>query len=1259
MCRLTLCRPTRLALLLVGALTVPVAGADWPMYRCDAYRSAATETELAAELHLQWVRQYPPLQPAWPDEPRMRFDVNYEPIAAGATVFIGSARDDSVSALDLRTGAAKWTFRADGPVRFAPVAWEGKVYFAADDGCLYCVAAADGKLVWRFLGGPTERKVLGNRRLISTWPARGAPVVSEGKVYFAAGIWPFMGVFIYCLDAETGRVIWENDGTGAMYITHPHNSPAFGGVAPQGYLVAAGDKLLVPGGRSAPACFDRETGELLYYHLGANKKLGGYGIAATGERFLNSGVVYDLADGKLLSGVGSPANTSPYGSLAARPDRSCGVVTEGLVYGVSKEGAVAAYDLTDPQMKIRMVKDKKDKTKEIEVEEWLIPELWSLPAEAERVFLKAGPRVYAGKPGMVMAVDLPQPEGEPKLSWQAEIEGAPASMVAADDRLLVVTLEGRIYCFGPEQIEATTHADAAETAAARDEWTAKAQQILEQTGATEGYGLVWGVGSGRLVEELVRQSDLHVIAVDPDAAKIDGLRTRLNAAGLYGVRATAHTGDPLSFGFPPYVADLIVSEDLRAAGFDRGEAFVKALFHPLRPYGGVACLAAPSGSGGRFGRWVKAAKLENAEVTQSGEFVALTRVGALPGSADWTHQHADAANTCVSKDNRVKAPLGLLWFGGSSNVTILPRHGHGPAEQVVDGRLFIEGPNTMRAMDVYTGRMLWEVELPGIGKAYDNTSHQPGANSIGSNYVSSSEAVYVALGQSCLLLDPATGETRREFKLPAEADQDPPAWGYIGVWEDLLVAGCSPVIFEGEKPVGGKDNWDATSSKRLVAMNRHTGDVLWALDSQLCFRHNAIAIGAGKVFCIDRLPEAVVEKMDRRGETPQGEPKLRCADARTGEVLWETTQDVFGTWLGYSEEHDILLQAGRPSPDMLPHEPGDRMITYRGATGEVVWDKPHKYYGPCLLHGDTIITQTVSLGRLANAYSLLTGEQVMREDPLTGVETPWQFGRNYGCNTVVGSEHLITFRSAAAGYFDLAGDGGTGNLGGFKTGCTSNLVVANGVLNAPDYTRTCTCSYQNQTSLAFVHLPEAETWTFSTLGESEGHVRRLGINLGAPGDRRGPDGKMWLEYPVVGGPSPAVSIGITPEEPEWFRRHSSRVSGDGLTWVAASGAKGLASLTIALDKDAEQERVYNVALYFMEPDEVGPGDRVFDVMLQGEEALKGFDVAREAGGRNRMIVKVIRGVRVKGDLTVELKPSPSAKVSGAILSGVAVAEQPQ
>jgi len=68
-------------------------------------------------------------------------------------------------------------------------------------------------------------------------------------VYFAASIWPFMGVFIHALNARTGKVIWTNDGDGSLYMKQPHNADSFAAVAPQGPLVIAGDKLLIPGGR--------------------------------------------------------------------------------------------------------------------------------------------------------------------------------------------------------------------------------------------------------------------------------------------------------------------------------------------------------------------------------------------------------------------------------------------------------------------------------------------------------------------------------------------------------------------------------------------------------------------------------------------------------------------------------------------------------------------------------------------------------------------------------------------------------------------------------------------------------------------------------------------------------------------------------------------------------------------------------------------------------------------------------------------------
>ncbi len=31
----------------------------------------------------------------------------------------------------------------------------------------------------------------------------------------------------------------------------------------------------------------------------------------------------------------------------------------------------------------------------------------------------------------------------------------------------------------------------------------------------------------------------------------------------------------------------------------------------------------------------------------------------------------------------------------------------------------------LRAIDIYTGRLLWEKSIPGVGKLYDNTAHNP------------------------------------------------------------------------------------------------------------------------------------------------------------------------------------------------------------------------------------------------------------------------------------------------------------------------------------------------------------------------------------------------------------------------------------------------------------------------------------------------------------------------------------------------------
>jgi hypothetical protein len=268
-------------------------GDDWPMWRHDAGRTGISNQAKLATPHLLWTRQLLPLTSAYRN-PRLQFDAGYEPVVVGTTLVVGSSRNDSVTAYSTETGEELWRFYTEGPVRFAPVLWKGRVIVGSDDGHLYCLALDDGTLHWKFQAVPRSRKILGNRRLISVWPIRGGPVVADDRVYFAAGVWPFEGVFIYALDATTGKKIWLNDRLGFVYGDHPHNAEAFGGLTPQGYLVVNGDELIVPCSAAYPAKLDRRTGETIEFALPSQTRTpGGYFAALnpTDKRDLRRGKV--------------------------------------------------------------------------------------------------------------------------------------------------------------------------------------------------------------------------------------------------------------------------------------------------------------------------------------------------------------------------------------------------------------------------------------------------------------------------------------------------------------------------------------------------------------------------------------------------------------------------------------------------------------------------------------------------------------------------------------------------------------------------------------------------------------------------------------------------------------------------------------------------------------------------------------------------------------------------------------------------------
>jgi outer membrane protein assembly factor BamB len=1133
------------------------------MWRCDPGHTAQTFHELPPTLQLQWVREYSPRVPVWDDplnQDMMPYDRIFEPVVAGRLMFVSFNDADKVVALDVASGAEVWSFYTDGPVRFSPAVHKGSVYATCDDGYLYCLAAADGTLRWRFRGGPSDRRAIGNSRVISSWPARGGPVVAGDTVYFAASIWPFMGTFIYALDAETGKLRWLNDDTSAEFQKQPHSAPSFAGVAPQGQLALAGDLLLVPGGRSLPAGFDRHTGKLRFFNFGGKGEGGSFVVADDKRAFVHTRVrgtmELSLPDGK-----------------ATKLRTNEPVLAGNLLYTAVDAKAATDKEKATPAM---VAACDRAGTK-----------VWEVEADAGGDLILAGNRLYAAGRGSITAIDLPRGEQPAKIVWSLPVEGEVVRLLAAADRLFAVTLDGRIMAFGHGQAEPRILTQEPIVLDPADDKVEAAKHLLESTGQRQGYALWFGIDDPELLETVVLQSELHVVAVDPDAEKIARLRKRFDAAGLYGSRIALHAGTIDSYAAPPYIANLVVVRRTVAAGpADAGR--LRQVYESVRPYGGKLWIgpARETATGGP-GDPLAFEALPGAKVETLSSETVVTRQGALPGAADWTHAYGNVANTVKSDDSRVKLPLGILWFGGPSNVDVLPRHGHGPSQQVVGGRLFIQGMNCVSARDVYTGRVLWQREFPDLGtyqiyfdETYEETPlstaynqvHIPGANLRGTNYVATGEGVYLVIGSRCLLLDGASGATLREFALPAGKNGDSPAWGYVGVYEDLLLAGVgfgdySKRLGYEYTPAAKKGvAWgpDYSGSLGLAAFDRRTGEIRWQIKANHSFLHNGIVAGGGRVYLLDKLPKRVEEQNRRRGAEDAATYRVLAVDVRSGEALW-ASNNVFGTWLSYSGKHDLLLQAGAAASDRSPDEVSSGMAVFHAADGNLVWQKEKlSYAGPCILHGDAIITNSTSYKESQGAFSLLDGSPLEITDPVTGEPFPWRFIRTYGCNTAVACENFLTFRSGAAGFYDLANHGGTGNFGGFKSGCTSSLIVADGVLNAPDYTRTCTCAYQNQTSLAMISMPENEIWTYSLFAQPEEgvpEIRRLGVNLGAPGDRLADDGTLWVNFPADEGRSPNVIVEAN-EEVNWYRSHSSRMLGGDLPWVAASGGEGIRRLTV-------------------------------------------------------------------------------------------------
>ena len=151
-------------------------------------------------------------QPLWVFEPKEKGAIYASPCVTPERLFVsvhhrqGFDQYGRVYALDPNTGEVIWQFDDDSnlkPLFCSPTYAEGKIYFGEGyhtdrDSKLFCVDAATGKKVWEFA---------------TTSHTESTPGVADGKVVFGAG-----DDGMYCLDANSGQKLWQYPADGSLHI---------------------------------------------------------------------------------------------------------------------------------------------------------------------------------------------------------------------------------------------------------------------------------------------------------------------------------------------------------------------------------------------------------------------------------------------------------------------------------------------------------------------------------------------------------------------------------------------------------------------------------------------------------------------------------------------------------------------------------------------------------------------------------------------------------------------------------------------------------------------------------------------------------------------------------------------------------------------------------------------------------------------------------------------------------------------------------
>ncbi|OGV69471.1 MAG: hypothetical protein A2283_06500 [Lentisphaerae bacterium RIFOXYA12_FULL_48_11] len=905
------------------------------------------------------------------------------------------------------------------------------------------------------------------------------------------------------------------------------------------------------------------------------------------------------------------------------------------------ELAAVTQKLADIQERLRKLTEDSDQA----AREMQLGVKWQLPCECPDSLILAGDILYAGGQDQVIAVNTLTGT----KVWEAKVKGKAKGLAAANGRLFVSSDNGSIYCFSSatsqaknkplpkDEAQLTTNPYPDDALSAS--YKAAAETIVRESGIKRGFCLILGAETGRLAFELARMTDMQIVGIENDATKVDAARKALDSAGLYGSRVTIDQGDSKHLPYSSYFANLIVSDSAilgRLPGYPADE-----IYRALKPLGGMVIMGQPAEAGKSTQSLAQSALKQllsggNMPATQAidarGTWLKIQR-GALPGAGQWTHEYANAANTACGDDNFVKCPLGLLWFGDPGPLTMVSRHRRAAAPLSVNGVLFVQSEHAVSGYDAYNGLKLWDLNIPNVVRT--------AASDESSNLAADQNSFYVAVQDKCMRIDAVTGVVKTTFTVPKPDDGKHRSWGHLAVVDGILLGTACPT--------------NNRTADMMFAYDTKEGNIRWTYKGDP-IQHTTISVDKGYVFFTDTDRSASADKKSKNAPAVSSKAKrpahirnITALKLDSGRTAWSREMDLTGCiggsyWgsLGTMVHNNVLVFFGVYTDghfwkDFFARQFDQRRVVAVSASdGEQLWSRNIAYRVRPIIIGDTFHAEPW-------AFDLKTGEQRTRVNPITGQTEPWQFARpGHHCGCPVSSPNVMAFRSFYLGYYDLVGDFGVTTFGSLRTGCWINFIFANGLLMVPEASSGCMCPFPNMCTVVLAPREENRAWgKYSLLGEIM-PVKHLAINLGAPGDRRDDSGTLWLGYPRSGGSLVLqfkMNVSMFPRG-EYFSKSpdSVQVENTKNPWLYTFGIRGLRSCQIPIMNPGDPDAKYTVRLGFAEMDGTKPGERLFDIKLQGKTVLSQFDVANEAGGVCKAIIKEFKNVDVDGNLDIELVP---------------------